>query len=130
MHDISDLELRGIPGVFVASQEFVEAAISLGLSPATLIRRHLVPNALAPVIVYASLAIGSTILVEAGLSFLGLGIPEPFPEWGAMIGRDFNSIFSRPLLVLAPAFMLTLLVLGFNLLGDGLRDALDPRLNR
>jgi ABC-type dipeptide/oligopeptide/nickel transport system permease subunit len=70
------------------------------------------------------------VLEVAALSFLGLGVPEPLPEWGAMIGRDFNSIFTRPLLVLAPAFMLTITVLGFNLLGDGLRDAFDPRLNR
>ena len=70
------------------------------------------------------------VMIAIALSFLGLGIGEPTPEWGAMIGRDFNSIFTRPLLVLAPAFMLTTMVLAFNLLGDGIRDALDPRLNR
>jgi len=111
-------------------QDYVTASRALGESNRGLLLRRVIPNSLTPLIVAGSLGIATAVLEVAALSFLGLGIPEPFPEWGAMIGRDFNSIFSAPLLVLAPAFMLTMLVLGFNLLGDGLRDAFDPRLNR
>ncbi len=111
-------------------QDYVTASRALGESNRGLLRRRVIPNSITPLIVAGSLGIATAVLEVAALSFLGLGVPEPIPEWGAMIGRDFNSIFSRPLLVLAPAFMLTMLVLGFNLLGDGLRDALDPRLNR
>lgn len=111
-------------------QDYVTASRALGESSSGLLRRRVIPNSLTPLIVAGSLGIATAVLEVAALSFLGLGISEPFPEWGAMIGRDFNSMFSKPLLVMAPAFMLTLLVLGFNLLGDGLRDAFDPRLNR
>jgi ABC-type dipeptide/oligopeptide/nickel transport system permease subunit len=111
-------------------QDYVTASRALGESSAGILRRRILPNSITPLIVAGSLGIATAILEVAALSFLGLGIPEPFAEWGAMIGRDFNSIFTRPLLVLAPAFMLTLTVLGFNLIGDGLRDAFDPRLNR
>jgi len=111
-------------------QDYVTASRALGESSSGLLRRRILPNSLTPLIVAGSLGIATAVLEVAALSFLGLGVPEPYPEWGAMIGRDFNSIFTRPLLVLAPAFMLTITVLGFNLLGDGLRDALDPRLNR
>jgi ABC-type dipeptide/oligopeptide/nickel transport system permease subunit len=111
-------------------QDYVTASRALGESSAGILRRRILPNSITPLIVAGSLGIATAILEVAALSFLGLGIPEPFAEWGAMIGRDFNSIFTRPLLVLAPAFMLTLTVLAFNLIGDGLRDAFDPRLNR
>ena len=110
--------------------DYVTASRALGESNSGILRRRVLPNSITPLIVAGSLGIATAVLEVAALSFLGLGIPEPFPEWGAMIGRDFNSIFTRPLLVLAPAFMLTITVLGFNLLGDGLRDAFDPRLNR
>ncbi len=110
--------------------DYVTASRALGESGAGILRRRILPNSLTPLIVAGSLGIATAVLEVAALSFLGLGLSEPWPEWGAMIGRDFNSIFSRPLLVLSPAFMLTVLVLGFNLLGDGIRDALDPRLNR
>ena len=110
--------------------DYVTASRALGESSSGILRRRILPNSITPLIVAGSLGIATAILEVAALSFLGLGIPEPAPEWGAMIGRDFNSIFTRPMLVLAPAFMLTMLVLGFNLLGDGLRDAFDPRLNR
>jgi peptide/nickel transport system permease protein len=110
--------------------DYVAASRALGESSSGILRRRVLPNSITPLIVAGSLGVATAILEVAALSFLGLGIPEPAPEWGAMIGRDFNSIFTRPLLVLSPAFMLTLLVLGFNLLGDGLRDAFDPRLNR
>ena len=110
--------------------DYVTASRALGESGTGILRRRILPNSLTPLIVAGSLGIATAVLEVAALSFLGLGLSEPWPEWGAMIGRDFNSIFSRPLLVLSPAFMLTVLVLGFNLLGDGIRDALDPRLNR
>jgi ABC-type dipeptide/oligopeptide/nickel transport system permease subunit len=110
--------------------DYVTASRALGESSVGILRRRVVPNSMTPLIVAGSLGIATAVLEVAALSFLGLGIAEPTPEWGAMIGRDFNSIFSRPLLVMAPAFMLTVMVLGFNLLGDGIRDALDPRLNR
>lgn len=110
--------------------DYVTASRALGESSSGILRRRVIPNSMTPLIVAGSLGIATAVLEVAALSFLGLGIAEPTPEWGAMIGRDFNSIFSRPLLVLAPAFALTAMVLGFNLLGDGIRDALDPRLNR
>jgi ABC-type dipeptide/oligopeptide/nickel transport system permease subunit len=110
--------------------DYVTASRALGESSSGILRRRILPNSIAPLIVAGSLGIATAVLEVAALSFLGLGIPEPFAEWGAMIGRDFNSIFNKPLLVLAPAFMLTLTVLAFNLIGDGLRDAFDPRLNR
>ena len=110
--------------------DYVTASRSLGESGRGILRRRVLPNSITPLIVAGSLGIATAVLEVAALSFLGLGIPEPFPEWGAMIGRDFNSIFNTPLLVLAPAFALTIMVLAFNLVGDGLRDALDPRLNR
>jgi len=110
--------------------DYVTASRALGESGRGILRRRIIPNSMTPLIVAGSLGIATALLEVAALSFLGLGIPEPIPEWGAMIGRDFNSIFNKPLLVLAPAFMLTITVLAFNLLGDGLRDALDPRLNR
>jgi ABC-type dipeptide/oligopeptide/nickel transport system permease subunit len=110
--------------------DYVTASRALGESSSGILRRRIVPNSMTPLIVAGSLGIATAVLEVAALSFLGLGIAEPTPEWGAMIGRDFNSVFTRPLLVLAPAFMLTIMVLAFNLLGDGIRDALDPRLNR
>jgi len=111
-------------------QDYVTASRALGESSSGILRRRVIPNSVTPLIVAGSLGIATAVLEVAALSFLGLGVGEPTPEWGAMIGRDFNSIFTRPLLVLAPAFMLTVMVLAFNLLGDGIRDALDPRLNR
>jgi len=111
-------------------KDYVTASQALGESSSGILRRRIIPNSITPLIVAGSLGIATAVLEVAALSFLGLGISEPTAEWGAMIGRDFNSIFTRPLLVLAPAFALTLMVLGFNLLGDGVRDALDPRLNR
>ena len=111
-------------------QDYVTASRALGESSRGILGRRIIPNSITPLIVAGSLGIATAVLEVAALSFLGLGIAEPTPEWGAMIGRDFNSIFTRPLIVLSPAFALTLMVLGFNLLGDGIRDALDPRLNR
>ena len=113
----------------VKEQDFVTAARALGESPTGILTRRILPNALTPLIVIGTLGIASAVLDVAALSFLGL-TEIGIAEWGAMIGSEFNGIFSRPLIVLAPGFALTLTVLGFNLLGDGLRDALDPRLSR
>ena len=109
-------------------QDFVQAARALGYSDTRIIFRHLIPNALAPVIVYASLAIGSTILTEASLSFLGLGVPPPTATWGSVVneGRDF--LRTAWWITLFPGLMIVLAVMSFNLLGDGLRDALDPKM--
>jgi oligopeptide transport system permease protein len=108
-------------------QEFVEAAISLGLSPATIIRRHLVPNALGPIIVYTTLTIPSVMLLEAFLSFLGLGVQPPQTSWGLLISYGAESMEEYPWLLLYPGLVLTVTLFSLNFLGDGLRDALDVR---
>ncbi len=108
-------------------QEFVEAAISLGLSPAAIIRRHLIPNALGPIIVYTTLTIPSVMLLEAFLSFLGLGVQPPQTSWGLLISYGAETLEEYPWLLLYPGLALTLTLFSLNFLGDGLRDALDVR---
>lgn len=108
--------------------DFVEAARALGASNARIMVRHLVPNALAPVIVAATLAVGGAILTEAALSYLGFGIQPPTPSWGNMLQNAQDFIWRTPLLAFWPGLMIFLTVLCFNFFGDGLRDALDPRL--
>ena len=108
-------------------QEFVEAAISLGLSPWAVIWRHVVPNATGPVIVYTTLTIPSVMLLEAFLSFLGLGIQPPQSSWGLLISYGVESMEEYPWLLIFPGLALTLTLFALNFLGDGLRDALDPR---
>ncbi|HET6948127.1 MAG TPA: ABC transporter permease [bacterium] len=112
----------------VRQEEFVEAARVLGGSPARIIGRHVLPNILAPVIVQATLGIGAAILEAAGLSFLGLGAQAPTPEWGAMLTNTREFLRDAPWAATFPGIAILLTVVGFNLLGDGLRDALDPRL--
>jgi ABC-type dipeptide/oligopeptide/nickel transport system permease subunit len=114
----------------IREQVFVEAARALGQRSQIIIFRHVLPNVLAPVIVQATLSLGSSILVAAGLGFLGLGVQPPTPEWGTMLGEGRQYIFRAPLLTLFPGLAIFLAVLGFNLLGDGLRDALDPRMKQ
>ena len=111
-------------------QEFVEAAISLGLPPLTIIRRHLVPNALGPIIVYTTLTIPGVMLLEAFLSFLGLGIQPPQTSWGLLISYGAETMEEYPWLLLFPGLALTLTLFSLNFLGDGLRDALDVRGSR
>jgi peptide/nickel transport system permease protein len=108
--------------------EYVGAARALGAPTVTLIARHILPNVLPTVIVYGSLFMANAILVEAALSFLGLGVQPPTPSWGLMVatGRDF--LLVAPHIATIPGLAIMVAVLGFNLLGDGLRDALDPRL--
>jgi len=112
----------------VREREFVQAARALGYSRRRIILRHVVPNVLAPVIVAATLGIGDTIVLEAGLSFLGQGIQPPTPSWGTMVADGRNSLLDAWWLSTFPGFAIVLTVLSFNLVGDGLRDALDPRL--
>ena len=111
----------------VKDQDFVSASRALGSSPLGILTNHVFPNALTPLIVQATLGIASAILDAAALSFLGLGAAPPTPEWGLMLGEERNSVFNAPYLVFIPGIAIMLTVLSFNLLGDGLRDALDPR---
>ncbi|MDA8620446.1 ABC transporter permease [Luminiphilus sp.] len=108
-------------------QEFVEAAVSVGLSPAAIIRKHIVPNALGPIIVYTTLTIPSVMLLEAFLSFLGLGIQPPATSWGLLISYGAETMEEYPWLLIFPGCALTLTLFSLNFLGDGLRDALDVR---
>ncbi len=112
----------------VKEQDFVSASRALGSSPVGILISHVLPNAVTPLIVQATLGIASAILDAAALSFLGLGAAPPTPEWGLMLGEERNSVFNAPHLVFIPGIAIMLTVLGFNLIGDGLRDALDPRL--
>lgn len=107
---------------------YVEAAKSVGVRDGSIIVRHVMPNAMTPVIVQATLNLGTAILTAAGLGFLGLGVQPPTPEWGTMLGEGRNYIFSNPNMATFPGLAIFFAVLGFNLLGDGLRDALDPRM--
>lgn len=109
-------------------QEYVQAARALGLSRSRIILRHVVPNVLAPVIVTATLGIGNTIVLEAGLSFLGLGVQAPTPSWGNMVNDGRQNLIGAWWVATMPGLAIVATVLAFNLVGDGLRDALDPRL--
>jgi peptide/nickel transport system permease protein len=108
--------------------EYVQAARALGLKTARILRKHVLPNIGAPLLVQGSLAIGHAILLESGLSFLGLGPPPPAPSWGRMIEQSTRFMSLSPLPVLWPAIVVSATVLAFNLLGDAVRDILDPRL--
>ena len=109
-------------------QPFVEAAKSIGMSETRIALRHVLPNTLAPLIVLATAQLGSTILTEASLSFLGLGIPEPYPSWGRMLSESAAEyVRVAPWLVIFPGIAISLVVFGTNLFGDALRDILDPR---
>ena len=112
----------------VRELEYVEATRALGFSNFRTIVRHIWPNIMGPVIVIAASNFASAIVIEAGLSFLGVGVQPPQPSWGLMIKENYNFIITQnPMLVLAPGFAIMLLVLAFNLLGNGLRDALNVR---
>lgn len=115
--------VRGIRGL-----EFVNAAIALGASSPSIVFRHVLPNSLSPVIVISTLQVGRMLLLEAGLSFLGLGVPESLPAWGTMLADGERNIFTAAYLTTIPGLAITATVFGINLLGDGLRRALDPNL--
>ncbi|MFG3690239.1 ABC transporter permease [Micromonospora sp. CB01531] len=112
----------------VRERPFVEAALALGVSRGRILWRHVLPNSMTPVIVQTPLELGSAVLTAAGLGFLGLGVRQPTPEWGTMLGESRDFIFSNPALVTYPGLCIVLVILAVNLLGDGARDVLDPRL--
>ena len=112
----------------VRTLDYIQAAQSLGAGHSRIMLRHIVPNILAPVIVQTSLAIPTAILAEAGLSFLGLGVQPPTPSWGAMLNTARGYLQRDPWMSVAPGTAIFVAVLGFNFLGDAIRDALDPRL--
>jgi ABC-type dipeptide/oligopeptide/nickel transport system permease subunit len=114
----------------VRESDYVTASRALGESSSGLVFRRILPNSLTPVVVAGSLGIAAAVLEVAALSFLGLGAQPPTAEWGSMIGQDRDVMFTAPHLIFFAGLALALTVFGFNLLGDGLRDALDPRLNR
>jgi ABC-type dipeptide/oligopeptide/nickel transport system permease subunit len=114
----------------VKETEYVEASRALGASSFSILWKRILPNALAPLIVVGTLGIATAILDAAALSFLGLGAQPPTAEWGTMLGSERNQVFSAPHLVFFPGIAIMITVLAFNLLGDGLRDALDPRLSQ
>ena len=112
----------------VREMEYIEAAKSINASDARIILMHIIPNAIAPIIVNVTMGIGTCIMAGAALSFVGLGAQPPIPEWGAMISDARNYMRNHATLALYPGICIMITVLAFNLLGDGLRDALDPRL--
>jgi peptide/nickel transport system permease protein len=114
----------------VREQDFVSADRALGASQSRLLFHRILPNSLTPLLVQGTLGIATGILDAAALGFLGLGQQPPYPEWGTMLGVERNSVFSAPHLLIFPGIAIMLTVLAFNLVGDGLRDALDPRLHR
>lgn len=111
----------------VKEMDYVSASRALGASDSRILFTRLLPNSLTPLIVQGTLGIATTILEAAGLSFLGLGAQPPLPEWGLMLGEERNSVFNAPHLLVFPGLAIVLTVLSFNLIGDALRDALDPR---
>ena len=112
----------------VRQTTYVEAAVSTGVSTPRILARHVFPNITAPLIVHASLNFAAAVLAEASLSFLGLGNKPPAPSWGSMVASSYGFVQQAPWAAIIPGSCIALVVLGFNLLGDGLRDALDPRL--
>jgi oligopeptide transport system permease protein len=114
----------------IAGREFVEAAKSLGLTHRRILLRHIIPNAIGPIVVYATLTIPSVMLFEATLSFLGLGVQPPYSSWGILIKDGADRMLTNPLLLIFPSIFFILTLLSLNFLGDGLRDALDPKSSK
>lgn len=112
----------------ISGQEFIEAAKACGTSDTRIIAKHIIPNAIGPIIVQATLNMASTIIAIAGLSFIGLGIQPPIPEWGSMLSEGKAQMRYYPHLVIIPGIAIVFAVMALNLIGDGLRDSLDPRL--
>lgn len=122
--------MRVVRGATLAVRQttYVEAAVATGVSTPRILARHVFPNVTAPLIVHASLNFAAAVLAEASLSFLGLGNKPPAPSWGSMVSSSYGYIQQAPWAAIFPGSAIALVVLGFNLVGDGLRDALDPRL--
>jgi peptide/nickel transport system permease protein len=116
--------------IVLREREFVQAARAVGVTSLGIIFRHLLPNTMGPLLVQATFDLGGTILAVAGLSFIGFGAQPPTPEWGVMISEGRNYITTQWWLTFFPAMSILLVVAGFNLVGDGLRDVLDPRLRK
>lgn len=114
----------------VKENEYIEAAKMVGNSSTAIIFKHILPNILSPIIVKAALGISSAILDTSGLGFLGLGVQPPQAEWGSMLGSGRQYIYNAPYVILFPGIFITVTVIAFNLLGDGLRDALDPKFRK
>jgi len=111
-------------------KDYVEALRSVGASDVRIIFRHIIPNGLAPILVNASLNLGGVIVLESALSFLGLGVQDPTPTWGNILALSQSYMSQHPWMPLVPGVPLVIVSIGFNFVGDGLRDALDPRLKR
>ena len=133
------LGVGGIPGaariiraqmISVREQEFVEAATSINAGKIRIIAKHVFPNSMSPLIVSASMSLANAIIAASSLSFIGLGVQPPNPEWGALLSAGRSQIRDYPHLVMIPGIVIMLTVLAFNMLGDGLRDALDPKLRK
>ena len=112
----------------IKENDYVTASRSIGVSDFRLMLTHIVPNSIMPIIVVMAMMMGTAILSEAGLSFLGLGIEPPGAAWGAMVSDGYRYLLTNPILSFAPGLAVMLVVFSFNMVGDGLRDALDPRL--
>ena len=111
-------------------EDLIEAARAVGSGSGRIIIKHIIPNSLSPLIVQATLGVASAILTAAGLSFIGLGIQPPVPEWGAMLSSGRTFIRDYPYMTMFPGLAIMITILALNFLGDGLRDALDPKLKR
>jgi peptide/nickel transport system permease protein len=116
------------PTIALKNRDFIEAGRALGFSDLRLVVVHIIPNLMSDVIVVASLWLAAAIRTEASLSFIGLGVKPPTPTWGGMIREGFENILDAPWLAVAPGLAILITVLGINLLGDGLRDAIDPKV--
>jgi oligopeptide transport system permease protein len=111
-------------------RDFVTAARAMGGTPGYRVLRHLIPNSMGPIIVLVTFSVPRAIFMEAALSYIGIGVQPPTPSWGAMIQDGYNVIFAAPYMIIFPAVAIAILMLAFTFLGDGLRDALDPRLRK
>ncbi len=111
-----------------SGEEFIEAAKAIGAKDYVIVLKHVLPNAMAPIIVYATLKVATAIMATASLSFIGLGVQPPTPEWVSMLASGRDYIRDQMYIVLFPGLAIVLTVLSLNLIGDGLRDALDPKL--